>query len=97
MSSTNVHSKKNIEVVGGQTCFTANQKEPVEIPPKSAGKFSKKLQIVEGDITQISVNDNSVLKEGSSIVGRYNKEGQILSGDVNRIKRYLNHNEEMEK
>ena len=97
MSSTNVHSKKNIEIVGGQTCFTENQKEPVEIPPKSAGKFSKKLQIIEGEKAQIPVNDNSIIKEGNSIIGRYTRDGQILSGNVQDVKKYLAQNEEMEK
>ncbi len=97
MSSTNVHSKKNIEVVGGQTCFTENQKEPVEIPPRSAGKFSKKLQIVEGEIAQIPVSGNSVLKDGDSIIGRYTEDGQILSGNAKNVRKYLNHNEGMEK
>lgn len=85
MSSTNVHSN------GKHIC--AGQARPTEkgmdVPPKSAKRGPRIIDVIEGPNAEIPVIDNIVVKDGKKIIGRAMKNGQILSGDANKVKEAL--------
>lgn len=67
MSSTNVHS--NPYIVGGDTNFTENEKQPVNMQQynekgePSAGEGPSRLEVIEGPNTEIVASDNIVARD----------------------------------
>ena len=77
MSSTNVHSEKQIGSIycaGAQIIPTEKE---VEIPPKSAKKGPSTIDITMGDTIEISVGESEL-----------NKNGQLVSKDGNVIAQF---------
>lgn len=93
MSSTNVHSNNNPYLVGGNTEFTENEKEPVNMNQYNekgeplSGKGPSRLKVIEGPNTEIKVYNNITARdeernnkaEARAICkeGKYNKNMQI--------------------
>ena len=71
MSSTNVHS--NPCIVGGDTSFTGNEKEPVEMRQynekgePSAGKGPSRLEVIEGPKAEIPASNGIAAKDKNRI------------------------------
>ena len=93
MRSTNVPSNKY--VVGGDTKFTGEEKEPVEMRQYNekgeplAGKGPTRIEVIQGPNAVMQVQDNIVVKEGKKVVGRATKEGKVLSGDSKKVNQAL--------
>ena len=85
MSSTNVHSN-GIHICAGQAIPTENG---MDVPPKSAKRGLKIIEIKEGPNAEIPVYDNIVVKDDKKIIGRATNNGQILSGNANKVKETL--------
>lgn len=88
MSSTNVHSKENIHIVGGQT-IPGEPNENLEMPPHASGKGPSVLEVREGEKAVIPTQPNIVVKDGKNVVGRATMDGQVLSGDATAVRRAL--------
>ena len=99
MRSTNVPSNKY--VVGGDTKFTGEEKEPVKMEQYNekgeplAGKGPTRLQVVKGQNAVIQVQPNIVIKDGKNVIGRANTEGKVLSGDAEKVSIALKEDKDM--
>lgn len=85
MSSTNVHSN-GIHICAGQAIPT---EKGMDVPPKSAKRGLKIIEVKEGPNAEIPVYDNIVAKDDKKIIGRATNNGQILSGNANEVKEAL--------
>lgn len=87
MSDTNVHSKTNKFICGGETIVTEDVNEMIKMPPQNSGK-GPSLFDVRNEGLIIPVFENKVIKENHKIA-RITDDGKYINGDKELANRVL--------
>ena len=83
MSSTSVHSKNNMHIVGGQTVVNGAEQN-INMPPKGSGIGPSIIEVVEGEKAVIPVQSNIVVKDENRVVARAEYDSEHVK-DVKNI------------
>ena len=83
MGSTNVHSKTNKFICGGETIVTNKSKDIIKMPPQNSGKGPSIVEVRNNGI-EIPVFENKVIKDKHK-VARITNDGKYINGDIELV------------